>query len=88
MSDPTEQEPTEISRDNPLLAGQTASLQPQPCSFVIFGGAGDLSRRKLLAGLYNLALDGVLPANFCVIGFARTTLDDDKYCSEPDRSQP
>ncbi|MBC8341275.1 MAG: glucose-6-phosphate dehydrogenase [Proteobacteria bacterium] len=79
MSDPTKQEPTEISRDNPLLAGQTASLQPQPCSFVIFGGAGDLSRRKLLAGLYNLALDGVLPANFCVIGFARTTLDDEKY---------
>ncbi|MCP5042415.1 MAG: glucose-6-phosphate dehydrogenase [bacterium] len=69
----------DLATDNPLLAGRPTSLQPQPCSFVIFGGAGDLSRRKLLAGLYNLALDGVLPANFCVIGFARTNLDDEKY---------
>src|SRR5437016_3815923 len=32
-------------------------LQPQPCTLVIFGGSGDLSRRKLLPALYNLFLD-------------------------------
>ncbi len=69
----------DISTDNPLIPSTGSSPEPQPCSFVIFGGAGDLSRRKLLAGLYNLALDGVLPANFCVIGFARTALDDARY---------
>ncbi len=69
----------ELTTENPLMAGLSTQLQPQPCSFVIFGGAGDLTRRKLLSGLYNLALDGVLPANFCVIGFARTDLDDERY---------
>ena len=69
----------DLTTENPLMAGLSTQLQPQPCSFVIFGGAGDLTRRKLLAGLYNLALDGVLPANFCVIGFARTALNDDSY---------
>ncbi len=64
---------------NPLMAGLAKGLRPQPCSFVIFGGAGDLARRKLLGGLYNLALDGALPSNFCVIGFARTKLDDERY---------
>ncbi|MFT5443802.1 MAG: glucose-6-phosphate 1-dehydrogenase, partial [Myxococcota bacterium] len=70
---------TDLEPENPLMADLRTSLRPQPCSFVIFGGAGDLARRKLLAGLYNLALDGVLPANFLVIGFARTALDDEKY---------
>ncbi len=70
-----------IETDNPLMEGLTTNLQPQPCSLVIFGGAGDLTRRKLLAALYNLALDGVLPAQFCVVGFARTQLDDESYRS-------
>jgi glucose-6-phosphate 1-dehydrogenase len=46
---------------------------------VIFGGTGDLSRRKLLPALYNLALDGVLPANFAVLGFSKPELDDEAY---------
>ncbi|MBW2295003.1 MAG: glucose-6-phosphate dehydrogenase [Deltaproteobacteria bacterium] len=67
------------SAENPLSELLDVSHSPQPCSFVIFGGAGDLARRKLLAGLYNLTLDGDLPENFCVIGFARTQLDDESY---------
>src|SRR6188472_728981 len=42
---------------------------PQPCVLVIFGAAGDLSWRKLLPAVYNLNVDGVLPANFAVVGF-------------------
>ena len=53
----------ELTTDNPLMAGLSTQLQPQPCSFVIFGGAGDLTRRKLSASLYTLALDGALPSN-------------------------
>src|SRR5262249_34590375 len=52
---------------------------PQPCSLVIFGGSGDLSHRKLLPAIYNLALDGVLPANFGVLGFAIDDLDDARF---------
>jgi len=38
---------------------------------VIFGATGDLSWRKLLPAMYNLSVDGVLPANFAVVGFGR-----------------
>src|SRR2546422_4228611 len=64
---------------NPLTAGLALNLIPQPCTLVIFGGAGDLSARKLLPALYNLSLDGVLPTNFAVVGFARNELDDSAF---------
>ncbi|OLC34682.1 MAG: glucose-6-phosphate dehydrogenase [Candidatus Rokubacteria bacterium 13_1_40CM_4_69_5] len=64
---------------NPLTAGLAQNLIPQPCTLVIFGGAGDLSARKLLPALYNLSLDGVLPTNFAVVGFARNELDDSAF---------
>jgi glucose-6-phosphate 1-dehydrogenase len=54
---------------NPLTEGTPQALLPQPCALVIFGAAGDLSWRKLLPALYNLNVDGVLPANFAVVGF-------------------
>ena len=50
-----------------------------PCTIVIFGAAGDLTRRKLLPAIYNLALDGLLPESFAVMGFARRDLDDDAF---------
>ena len=34
---------------------------PQPCTIVIFGATGDLTHRKLVPALYNLAADGELP---------------------------
>src|SRR5437588_11163342 len=59
--------PTEIV--NPLTAGSSQALLPQPCVLVIFGAAGDLSWRKLLPAVYNLNADGVLPSNFAVVDF-------------------
>ncbi|PYM84458.1 MAG: glucose-6-phosphate dehydrogenase [Candidatus Rokuibacteriota bacterium] len=70
-----------VIAQNPLTAGLSAHLIPQPCTLVIFGGAGDLSARKLLPALYNLSLDGVLPANFAVVGFARNELDDSSFAA-------
>ncbi|HEY3197162.1 MAG TPA: glucose-6-phosphate dehydrogenase, partial [Nitrospirales bacterium] len=59
---------------------ETSHLLPQqPCTLVIFGGSGDLSRRKLLPALYNLFLDGVLPDKYAVIGSGRTPLSDDDF---------
>jgi glucose-6-phosphate 1-dehydrogenase len=51
----------------------------EPCVIVIFGGAGDLSHRKLIPALYNLSLDGELPEKFAILGFSLEDLDDDKY---------
>ena len=52
------------------MAGLPLDLVPQPSTFVILGAAGDLARRKLLPALYNLALDGLLPVSFAVLGVA------------------
>jgi len=46
---------------------------------VIFGATGDLSRRKLLPSLYVMHRQGVLPAGFSLIGFARRPWDDGEF---------
>ena len=52
--------------------------RPEPTVFVIFGGAGDLSWRKLIPALHNLYLDNWLPEKFLVIGTGhRHTSDED-----------
>ncbi len=61
---------------NPLREGLQVPLLPDPCVMVIFGASGDLTRRKLVPALYNLALEGLLPPGFSVVGFGRTELDD------------
>jgi glucose-6-phosphate 1-dehydrogenase len=49
-----------------------------PCGVVIFGVTGDLSRKKLMPAIYDLANRGLLPASFSLIGFARRDwLDED-----------
>jgi glucose-6-phosphate 1-dehydrogenase len=42
----------------------------EPCTFVLFGATGDLSRRKLLPALFRLYVEKMLPENFAVVGFA------------------
>ena len=47
-----------------------------PCTIVIFGASGDLSRRKLVPALYSLAAQNCLARRFAIIGFARTPMTD------------
>ncbi len=68
----------ETASHDPLTVG-LAETRPQPCSLVILGGGGDLAKRKLFPALYNLALDGVLPTSFVVLGFGRSELRDEDY---------
>ena len=46
---------------NPFREDLVARARPEPCSVVIFGATGDLTHRKLVPALYNLAVDGELP---------------------------
>src|SRR5437879_2280874 len=62
-----------------LAAGTAQPVVTQPVTLVIFGGAGDLAHRKLLPALYNLHLDGFLPARFAAVGVGRTDMNDDAY---------
>jgi glucose-6-phosphate 1-dehydrogenase len=50
-----------------------------PCTLVIFGGSGDLSRRKLIPALYNLMLDGLLPPECTVLGLGRKPMHDIEF---------
>ncbi len=50
-----------------------------PFDLVIFGGTGDLARRKILPGLYRRMADGQMPPEARIIGAARTELDDAGY---------
>ncbi len=50
-----------------------------PCVFVIFGAAGDLTRRLLAPALYNLRRAKLLPDDFSIIGIARSDKDDASF---------
>ncbi len=50
-----------------------------PCLMIIFGAAGDLTMRKLVPALYNLAKSGLLPKQFAVVGMARTELTTEAF---------
>ncbi len=52
---------------------------PESQDVVIIGATGDLARRKLLPALYNLYLEGLLPEEGRIIGFARGASDDAKF---------
>ena len=52
-----------------------------PCTLVIFGGSGDLARRRLIPALYNLLLDGLMPSNYIVLGLGRTAMSDEEFRS-------
>lgn len=55
----------------PLEEPGRSTRNIDPCVLVIFGATGDLTGRKLAPALYNLGREGMLPANFCCVGFAR-----------------
>jgi len=71
-----------IQPENPLREGLASRAIPQPCNIVIFGATGDLTHRKLVPALYNLAADGNLPPAVGVVGFARRDKDDETFRSE------
>ncbi len=66
---------------NPLVEG-LERLPVHPTTLVIFGATGDLSRRKLLPAIYNLAHEGALPERFNLIGVSRGELTDDQFREE------
>ncbi|MEI6913956.1 MAG: glucose-6-phosphate dehydrogenase, partial [Armatimonadota bacterium] len=67
---------------NPFREGLADDRVADPCAFVIFGATGDLTRRKLIPALFSLFLEGLLPSNFSIIGFARRDWTDDSFRDE------
>ena len=74
--------PAEISaQHNPLRSPKDHRLNriAGPSSLIIFGVTGDLSRKKLMPAVYDLANRGLLPPGFALVGFARRDWDDQDF---------
>ena len=50
-----------------------------PFDLTIFGGTGDLAKRKILPGLFRRHLSGQMPHEAQIIGAARSELSDEEY---------
>jgi glucose-6-phosphate 1-dehydrogenase len=67
-----------VGEQNPLVEG-LERLPIHPTTLMIFGGTGDLAKRKLLPAIYNLAHEGALPERFNLIAVARSEQPDEHY---------
>lgn len=56
--------------------------QATPCTMVIFGASGDLTKRKLIPALCNLAKEHLLSPQFAVIGFSYDSLTTEAFREE------
>jgi glucose-6-phosphate 1-dehydrogenase len=63
------------SNSDHLSAGSTGS----PCVMVIFGASGDLTKRKLIPALINLAQEKLLSTQFAIVGFSFDQMDTNSY---------
>jgi glucose-6-phosphate 1-dehydrogenase len=64
---------------HPFLQGLSKHRGAPPTVIVIFGASGDLTARKLIPAVYNLAADNLLPADFFLIGYGRKPMPDDEF---------
>ncbi len=67
--------PAITGADGPEILGS----QTGPCAMVIFGATGDLTARKLIPSLYNLAKSNHLSREFAIVGVARTDMPVEKF---------
>jgi glucose-6-phosphate 1-dehydrogenase len=71
-----------MSEIHPLEEPGLSSRFVEPCILVIFGATGDLTARKLMPALYNLAREGQLPSQFACVGFARRPKTNEEFRKE------
>lgn len=68
--------------ENPLQESTRFNKTADPCILVIFGATGDLTARKLMPAIYNLAREGQLPAHFVCVAFARRPKTHEEFRQE------
>jgi glucose-6-phosphate 1-dehydrogenase len=70
-----------LSWTNPLRDPRDRRLPriAGPCGLVLFGVTGDLSRKKVMPAIYDLANRGLLPPGFSLVGFARRDWADQDF---------
>jgi glucose-6-phosphate 1-dehydrogenase len=71
-----------------MTAQAKAARPADPCCLVIFGASGDLTHRLLVPALYNLAVAGLLPDAFALIGVARSESSSEAFRADLEKSLP
>ena len=61
------------------VTGEQPGRVGDPCVMVIFGASGDLTKRKLIPALYNLAREDLLSQEFAVVGLARSGMSSEAF---------
>ena len=69
---------TEVQQDA-LRDEKRLPRVPEPGIIVIFGASGDLTKRKLIPALYDLAASRRLPMEFAVVGLSRTEMSHEDF---------
>ena len=70
---------TQVLQQNVLWDERRLPRVPEPGVIVIFGDSGDLTARKLIPALYDLATQRLLPLEFAVVGISRTELSHEEF---------
>jgi len=65
--------------EEPVLTKTSTGRAADPCVMVIFGASGDLTKRKLIPALYNLAKDNLLSRDFALVGVARNEMNSEQF---------
>ncbi|HZP64268.1 MAG TPA: glucose-6-phosphate dehydrogenase [Terriglobales bacterium] len=63
----------------PMTQQQRVGRPGDPCVMVIFGAAGDLTRRKLIPALYNLGKQQLLSREFAVVGVSHGSMSNEDF---------
>src|SRR5437867_11679348 len=78
MDEPT---PTAVTEqvEGPGIESPVLVQPEEACAFVIFGASGDLTSRKQIPAIYNLAAQNLLPDGFAIVGFAITPWSNNEF---------
>jgi len=77
-----------MTRGSGAATPNAAARPADPCCLVIFGATGDLTHRLLVPALYNLAVEGLLPRAFALIGVARSPSSSEAFAADLRNSLP
>ncbi len=66
-------------QDHPVLQQPSNGQTRPPTLFVIFGAQGDLTKRKLIPALYNLAVSYHLPQEFAILGVDGVSMNTEDF---------
>ena len=64
---------------HPFLKGLSKHRGAPPTVVVIFGASGDLTKRKLVPAIFNLSVDNLLPGDFHLIGYSRSSMENEAF---------